>query len=108
MASSKFNKPLSTDEVVNVVSPFYIGKSIIAARNNQLTFTNGIATRDISNIYNGSEAFGFFFFPYNANTVGIMHVSVTDGIAKFDSEGTIIQGKHYINWVIFLPKVYSA
>lgn len=105
MASSSFNKPLSKDEVVNVVSPFYIGKTIIAARTNLLTFTDGRATRDISNIYNGSEGFGFFFFPYRANEIGIMHVVVEDGIAKFNTEGTTIQGQQYVNWVIFLPKV---
>ena len=105
MASSSFNKPLSKDEVVNVVSPSYIGKSIISARNDQLTFTNGIATRDISNIYNGSEAFGFFFFPYNDNQVGVMHIFVDSGVAWFKTEGTTIQGQRYVNWMIFLPKV---
>lgn len=105
MASSSFNKPLSKNEVVNVVSPSYIGKSIISVRNNQLTFTNGRATRDISNIYNGSEGFGFFFFPYHPNEIGIMHVVVEDGIAKFNTEETTIQGQQYVDWVIFLPKV---
>lgn len=105
MASSSFNKPLSNNEVVNVVSPSYIGKSIISGRNDQLTFTNGIATKDISNIYNGTEAFGFFFFPYNSNAVGVMHIRVTNGVAEFNTEGTTLQGQYYVNWMIFLPKI---
>lgn len=105
MASSVIKKPLGKEDVVNVASPSYIGKTIISSRNDQLTFTNGKATKDISNIYNGTEAFGFFFFPYNANEVGVMRILVTNGVADFNTDGTTLQGQRYVNWMIFLPKV---
>ena len=89
--------------VVKIAEGSFIGKKILTRRNDQLTFSNGVATKDISSNYSGSEAFGFFMFPYNANEVGLMHIIVNNGVATFNTEGTSINGQRYVNWLILLP-----
>lgn len=89
--------------VVQMADISFIGKKLLTRRNDQLTFTNGTATKDISSIYSGSESFGFFMFPYNANDVGLMHIIVNNGVATFNTEGTSINGQRYVNWLILLP-----
>lgn len=102
MATSTIKYPY-VNNMALLVDNSFIGKRILSRRNDQLTFTNGIATKDISSSYNGSQAFGFFFFPYNANNVGVMHITVNDGVAKFDTEGTTNSGELYVDWLILLP-----
>lgn len=115
LTSTSTTQPLSAnmgkalnDALTNaalMASNSYIGKSMLTARNDQLTFANGTATKDISSIYRGSESFGFFFFPYNANDVGVMHIMVNNGVATFNTEGTNTSGTRYVNWLILLPRI---
>lgn len=91
------------DMLVRIANNTYIGKHIMGVKNKQLTFTQGIATWDISNWVSSSEAFGFFFFPYNADEIGVMHIVVNDGIAKFNSETTTLSGDRYVDLLILFP-----
>lgn len=94
---TQFNK------MVCIAGDSYIGRHMRTVRNDQLTFTDGKATKDISSFHSGSEAFGFFFFTYNANNIGVMPITVNNGVATFNTEGSTLNGQRYVNWMILLP-----
>lgn len=80
----------------------YIGHRIMVWRNVNLSFTNGVATDDVSSIYSGNEVVGFWYFPYNENEKGILPVSVSNGVVTFKA-ATSTTNNRYVNYVLFIP-----
>ena len=78
-----------------VTSPSYY-KKVFSLRNLQLTFTNGIAHFDFTNVIGTSnELLGFCIFPYNVIPNG--KVISKDGILTIQTNDTNVNGNYYVS-----------
>ena len=71
-------------------------KKVFSWRNLQLTFTDGIAHFDFTNVIGTSNAlFGFCIFPYNSISNG--KVISENGILTIETNDTNVNGNYYVS-----------
>lgn len=89
--------PKAISKQVTSRSPF---REVFVWRNLQLTFTNGSATFDATELVGASSAVvGFAMFPYN--NIEVSKVTAGDGVFTVSCTNKTVNGAYYTSVVIF-------